>query len=109
MRDDKGRFVKGESGNPKGRAKREVELDYVHVLYSTVTLSDWRAIIEKAKGQALKGDAQARKWLSDYIMGLPVQRMEHGNTDDKPFQIEVLDIQCSPHFACAVILHPWSA
>lgn len=89
-RDEKGRFKKGEYRGGPGRAKREVEQEYVRVLYTAVTLSDWRAIIEKAKSQALKGDAQARKWLSDYIMGLPIQRMEHGNSDDKPFQIEVV-------------------
>jgi len=78
-RDDKGRFVKGETGNPKGRSPKEREERYYEITLSTVTFEDWQAIVKKAADQARKGDAVARKWLSDYLVG-PVQQKVDVNT-----------------------------
>ena len=36
----------------------------------------WAAIIERAIAGAKEGDKDARKWLSDYSVGQPVQRQE---------------------------------
>ena len=72
-RDDKGRFVKGVSGNPKGRSPKEREERYYEILLTAVTFEDWQAIVKRAADQARKGDAVARKWLSDYLVG-PVQQ-----------------------------------
>ena len=52
-------------------AHRRTEGDYMGVLLEAVTLDDWRAVIINAKTQAKAGDAQARAWLAQYLMGKP--------------------------------------
>ena len=71
-RDSKGRFVKGASGNPQGRLPKQVEQSYLQVCESTCTFDVWREIVTKAVEQAKQGDARARQWLSDYLMGKPI-------------------------------------
>ena len=89
-RDGNGRFVKGQSGNPKGRAPRPVEEKYRKALVGRVTLSDWRDIVDKAIAQAKKGDARARAWLSDYTIGPATQKLEHSGTDGGPIPFEFI-------------------
>jgi hypothetical protein len=69
-------FKKGQSGNPKGRKPREVEKDYLARLRACVTPADWTDIIERAVTEAKRGDAVARKFLSDYIIGVPTQKID---------------------------------
>lgn len=71
-RDSKGRFVKGASGNPQGRLPKEIEKTYLQVCESTCTFDVWREITMKAVEQAKRGDARARQWLSDYLIGKPI-------------------------------------
>ena len=71
-RDSKGRFVKGASGNPKGRLPKETETSYMQVSESVCTFDVWREITMKAVEQAKRGDARARQWLSDYLIGKPI-------------------------------------
>ena len=72
-RDKNGRFVKGHSGNPSGRAPKSREQRYYEITMSACTYADWEKIVKKAADQAKRGDAQARKWLSDYLVGVPEQ------------------------------------
>lgn len=74
-RDDKGRFIKGNKASP-GRPPKEREERYYEILLTAVTFDDWQAIVKKAAEQAKKGDAVARKWLSDYLVGAVQQRLE---------------------------------
>ena len=74
-RNDKGQFVKGHSGNAKGRPNRSTEDKYLKALRDSVTLKDWKAISEKATEQAKNGDKAARQWLSDYLLGKPTQNV----------------------------------
>lgn len=74
-RDDRGRFAKGYKGGP-GRKKRQVEDDFMRLLTGAVTKEDWITIVIKAVEQARRGDSVARKWLSDYLIGPPVERKE---------------------------------
>jgi hypothetical protein len=91
VRDTKGRFVKGVSGNPKGRAPKQQELRYYDILVSAVTPERWRNIVNKAVLQAEHGDQAARKWLADYLIGPPVERKELTGADGGPIKyIEVL-------------------
>lgn len=76
VRDDKGKFVKGQSGNPAGRPKREVEKAYLDATIGKVSLEDWGKIVEKAVSQAKEGDGEARKWLSEYLLGKPTQQID---------------------------------
>jgi hypothetical protein len=67
-RDDNGRFTTGNSGGP-GRPRRAVEQDYLAALADTVPLERWRKIIDRAVADAEKGDAKARRWLAEYLLG----------------------------------------
>ena len=85
-----GQFAKGASGNPKGRPKKEREQRYTEITMTTCTYKDWGAIVQKAVDQAKRGDATARKWLSDYLIGAPTQKHEHGGTDGGPLIFKVV-------------------
>ncbi len=76
-----GKFVKGVSGNPNGRPRKEREERFYEVAVSAVTFKDWREIIERAIYQAKRGDTAARKFLADYLMGTPVQKTEISGKD----------------------------
>jgi len=52
-------------------AHRRTEGDYMAVMLETVTLNDWRAVVSSARDLALAGDARARAWLAQYLMGKP--------------------------------------
>lgn len=75
-RDNKGRFKKGEYSGGPGRPKKSQEDQYFDIMLSACTVDDWRAICVKAVEQAKRGNPVARKWLSDYIIGPPVERKE---------------------------------
>lgn len=75
-RDEKGRFLKGETGNPAGRQPKERERRFYEITLATVTFEDWREIVVRAVTDAKRGDATARKWLSDYLVGVPEQRVD---------------------------------
>lgn len=72
-RDDKGRFVKGKSGNPGGRPAEHAAYRkrILTQLRKTVSRKDWEDIIARCVKQAKVGDRHARKWLADYCIGAP--------------------------------------
>jgi len=70
-RDEKGRFIPGHQGIGGRPAEH-----FLDIIRECITDDDWRAIANKAKEQAKKGNEKARKWCSDYILGLPLQRSE---------------------------------
>lgn len=41
------------------------------VLLDTVTLNDWRSVVNGALQAAKAGDPQARNWLAQYLVGRP--------------------------------------
>lgn len=53
----------------------------MQITQSACTFSDWRDIVKKAIGQAKRGNPQARRWLADYLMGPPPQRIEHSTPE----------------------------
>lgn len=87
-RDKNGRFVAGNGGGP-GRPKRDIEHKYLDITLANCSQSEWREIVKKAVQQAVRGDAVARKWLADYIIGTPVQRSEVSGRDGEPLQNNV--------------------
>jgi len=78
-----GQFAKGHSGGP-GRPRKEREERYYEITMSAVTFEDWKRIVQKAAAQAKRGDAQARKWLSDFLVGPVAQRVELTGADGGP-------------------------
>jgi hypothetical protein len=90
-RDKQGHFIKGNGGGP-GRPKRPKEEKYWRILLTSVSADDWRAIVDKAVEQAKRGDAVARKWLADYLVGPPVERKEITGADGKALRIEIVDV-----------------
>lgn len=82
------KFQPGQSGNPAGRPKRSVEEKYLKKISSSVTLTEWREIVKKAVEQAKRGDAKARQWLSDYLVGKPVQGVDLTSDNIVRFLVE---------------------
>jgi hypothetical protein len=76
QRDEKGRFIKGHTGNPNGRMPKTREIKYYELTISAVSEADWVEIVKAAVKQAIRGDNQARKWLSDYLIGMPQQKVD---------------------------------
>lgn len=50
---------------------RRTEGDYMSVLLDTVTLDDWREVVDSALLAAKMGDQSARAWLAQYLVGKP--------------------------------------
>ena len=48
---------------------RRTEGDYMATILDTVTLDDWREVVEGALVAAKTGDARARDWLGQYLVG----------------------------------------
>lgn len=85
-RDEKGKFVKGHPPMG-GRPKREKEEQYYRILMTACSLADWEAIVDKAVEQAKRGDAVARKWLADYLVGPPIERKELTGADGGKMEV----------------------
>lgn len=62
----------------------------VDAIRAKVTDADWRAIAERAVEDAKAGDARAREWLSDRLMGKPPQSVEHSGPGGGPQRVEVV-------------------
>ena len=75
-RNEKGQFVKGEYGGGPGRPKRSTEAEYLDALIEVTPIAAWKRIGRKAVQQAERGDPQARRWLSEYLLGKPQERMD---------------------------------
>jgi hypothetical protein len=81
-RDDNGKFIKGNGGGP-GRPKRDKESAYLEIMRAIVTDKKWRSIVQKAADKAEHGDAIARKWLADYLIGPPKQDIDVTSAGEK--------------------------
>lgn len=58
-------FIKGSATHCR------TEGDYMSALLETVTLDDWQEVVGSALAAAKEGDAQARAWLAQYLVGKP--------------------------------------
>jgi len=76
-RDENGRFAKGNKlSRNGGRKPRETERAYLDLLRGCVSDADAKAIVRAAIDKAKRKDGHLeRKWLFDYLIGQPVQRV----------------------------------
>jgi hypothetical protein len=84
----KGRpFVKGQSGNPKGRPRgREI----TDALRAELTDKDRQQLARKIIGLALAGNIPAIAFLADRLEGKPVQALEHSGPEGE--RLLLLDV-----------------
>jgi hypothetical protein len=90
VRDKGGRFLKGHAPLSKGRPKRSTEERLLAVMSDCVTDDDWRDITNKAVERAKKGDDRSRQWLTNYLVGVPKQKVEHTGEDGGRLVIELV-------------------
>jgi hypothetical protein len=50
---------------------RRTEADYMGALLDAVPLEDWREVVSATVAAAKAGDATARAWLAQYLVGKP--------------------------------------
>jgi len=98
-RDSKGRFLSGHAASSKGRGgrpRRPVEDKYLGALQKCVKLGDWKAIGKRAVAQAKTGDYRARQWLSDYLLGKPIQELKIETREDTTIKLTWDDDNAEP-------------
>jgi hypothetical protein len=94
VRDNKGRFVKGVSGNPNGRPTRATEEEYRQAVLDIVPLERWKLMIEKQAIRAERGDLRAFEALAKYIAP-PIERSDI-TTGGEPLQFIEKIIEAEP-------------
>jgi len=88
-RDEKGRFIKGEVANPKGRPPRATEEEYAETFREVIPLERWKRMIERQALRADKGDLIAFKALVLYLAGAPTQKSELTGKDGERFVVNL--------------------
>jgi hypothetical protein len=87
-------WVKGQSGNPKGRPKSGFALNEYITDLANVELEDKKTMLEAVVGkvyeEALDGNMTAINFLADRILGKPSQQIGIKDVSDEP--IKVFDI-----------------
>lgn len=79
-RDEHGRFIKGVTGNPKGRKPKEISENITKLLDRVVSEQDWLDIFDVALKQAKRGDDRARDFLTERRFGKVIQENKNENT-----------------------------
>jgi len=76
MRDAKGRFVKGHTGNPNGNNQHTRKGDeevWLQRLRNCVTPEDFQQMIRVGMSRAKAGDATMLRLFLQYLIGMPTQ------------------------------------
>lgn len=61
----------------------------IDAMRDEVSVEDWRDIVRAVIENAKKGDAKARTWLSDHLLGKPTPRKDGPTPPDRtPIKIE---------------------
>ncbi|MEX2444492.1 MAG: DUF5681 domain-containing protein [Alkalispirochaeta sp.] len=97
-RDDNGRFVRGQSGNPRGRPKKGQALTEIlekhakkrDVEFHGRNISRKEALSQKLWSLALSGDVAAIRYIFDRIDGRPRQDMDLNAEIDTPSGVLVV-------------------
>ena len=86
IRDSKGKFVKGHSGNPSGRPKDDLVTTARRILdemkaETNTTLRE--EFVRKTIIDGMNGDPVARKIIWQYLQALPKQKLDVTSEDEK--------------------------
>lgn len=90
-------FVKGQSGNPGGRPKREWTWSGLLADAVEEELTTKDGVKDNAKSfitkrlvrMAIDGDIQAQKEIMNRMDGMPKQSIEHSGDEDSPIRIDI--------------------
>jgi len=55
--------------------RARTQATYLKALSDRVSIEEWKLIIERAIKDAISGNHRARQWLSNYLIGTPIQRI----------------------------------
>ena len=92
IRDEKGQYMKGHTGNPGGRPKNTLTAILKERMIEDVLIGDkWLTtadlIVDQAIQLALEGDMQAIKWIFERVDGRPIPMRLELVTEHKPFRV----------------------
>ena len=92
IRDEKGQYMKGNTGNPGGSPKNTQTTILKERMIEDVLIGDkWLTtadlIVDQAIQLALEGDMQAIKWIFERVDGRPIPMRLELVTEHKPFRI----------------------
>ena len=92
IRNEKGQYMKGNTGNPGGRPKNTLTTILKERMIEDVMINDkWLTtadlIVDQAIQLALEGDMQAIKWIFERVDGRPIPMRLELVTEHKPFRI----------------------
>jgi len=90
IRDKKGQFLKGSSGNPGGRPSKTLTALLKDRINEGKSFNKADLIINKAIELAIEGDIQAIKWIFERVDGRPIPMRIDLIEEHKP--IRILDI-----------------
>ena len=90
IRDEKGKFVKGSSGNPGGRPSKTLTALLKDRINEGKSFNKADLIVNKAIELAIEGDIQAIKWIFERVDGRPLPMRIDLIEEHKP--IRILDI-----------------
>ena len=89
-------WVKGQSGNPKGRPKKKRALSTMLLTLGSgkadgSDITRRRQLAETVWKMALGGDLAAAKLIYEYCDGKPTQRLEHTGDSGGPLEVQYID------------------
>jgi len=92
IRDEKGQYLKGNSGNPGGRPKNTLTTILKERMIEDVMINDkWLTtadlIVDQAIQLALDGDMQAIKWIFERVDGRPIPMRLELVSEYKPIRV----------------------
>ena len=92
IRDEKGQYMKGHSGNPGGRPKNTLTTILKERMIEDVLIGDkWLTtadlIVDQAIQLALDGDMQAVKWIFERVDGRPIPMRLELVSEYKPIRV----------------------
>lgn len=91
--------MKGGKRPGAGRKPSDVEhyrREMERTLLGCVTPEDWQRVVSRALTQAKQGDAGARQWLSDRVMGKVRDETKVTHEQSGGFRVEVVYADAGP-------------